>query len=327
MAKKTAAKVTVGELVEDTAVELSADTVAPAAGMLARIGEFLAGATAIQTRAEKALEFAKAFPAIRSSVADENAKKALARVDNVRKDAEGYWGDWKRAMKAAHTSFVAGEKKALEPAAEARRILTERCNTWAESERRRVERENDARRVAAEALAQAQRIEQLAELERQALAAEASSPELQPREQTFADGIVRGLTPLQAAQVAGYVDPQEAATRLFVSPKVVAYIAAVQAAAAAREAAAQTAAAPVDVSFKQVAERVSDAKTQVNHWSGRVLDAAALLKMVKLGGPFAPPDDLFIVDEVRLNAYARSLDGEKPESWVGVEFVNKPTWR
>ena len=198
--------------------------------------------------------------------------------------------------------------------------------SYEEAEQARVAREQEAERRRQTEEAQRQRDAEVARMEKDALAAEQQSDQLSDRERAFAQSVYQGISPEGAATRAGYKDPQAQAARLLNTPKIAAVIEGMQQAKALREQAAAVKEKPIEIREPEVQAnlgKVAGVRTVTTH-TGEVVNAAACLAHLLAGGMDAPPADLFMVNPVKLNEYARAIH-ENVERWRGIRYVKKQT--
>lgn len=198
--------------------------------------------------------------------------------------------------------------------------------SYEDAEKARVAREQEIERRRQQEEAQRTRDAELAKMEQEALAAEQQSDQLSDRERAFAQAVFQNLPPEVAAKRAGYKDPQGQAARLLNTPKIAAAIDGMRQAQALRTQASAVAEKPLEVREPEVQAnlgKVAGVRTVTTH-TGEVIDSAACLAHLLDGGPDAPPSDLFMVNPVKLNEYARTIR-ENVDRWRGVRYVKKQT--
>ena len=194
-----------------------------------------------------------------------------------------------------------------------------------EKEKARIAQE--AARRKAEDEARAKREEELARLEREAAAAEQQSEQLSDRERAFVQAVFQMMPHTDAARHAGYKDPQAHAERLMRTPKITYALEALRQTSEIRAQQAAVAQKPIEVTapppVQSTLAKVAGTRTVVTH-KGEALDSAACIAQFKAGGEDAPPADLFMVNPVKLNEYARAMHGEI-ERWAGIRYVRTET--
>jgi hypothetical protein len=190
-----------------------------------------------------------------------------------------------------------------------------------------VAEENERRRQEAERNARIEREREQAELEQKAIEAEEASPTLSEREEAFVNSqIALGLGPTDAARRAGFKNPEQAAERLMKLAKIREALDAKKRAAAIREQAAAKKEQPVDVQFEEERPNITRATPggfdRTSH-SGEVLDERLFVEAV-IGGRHGIPADVLMVNQAKLNEYARSMQ-ELINRWPGVRHKKTTT--
>lgn len=245
----------------------------------------------------------------------------------LKREVEEHWQKMTRWFDERKRELLTIKNMDLELVEPGLRALSDRVLAYENAERERVRIAQEVERREQERIAQAKRDQDLAELERQAVAAEGASENLSTRELVFVGMVVKGVTPRGAADVAGYKDPEARAALLLATPKIQAAITAQRHTFALRDQAAAVAAKPVEVPQHTTVEsrtaKVAGTRTVTTH-TGEVLSSADAVAHLLAGGEDAPPSDLFIVDPVKLNVYARALHVQI-ERWHGVRYVKNET--
>lgn len=322
-AKPAASETLIGEVLGASPDELQTNEHGSA------IREFLRGAAGFFTTARTMEQSAqatlvKARTLVLPTNGDEDAaiQIFIKRANTDRKAIEEHWSITSTISKF-HKMLVAGRTRGTDPLEQAATIAQQLHNRYAEDERRRAAAEQDRLRREAEERAKAERDRELAEAERKALEAEASSPALSTREETFVLQVVAGRDPITAARIAGYKDPSTQGPRLMTYSKVLDAIAAKRQAAEVRQQAEAIRNQPLNIEPEKVRpdiRRGGGAIDRTTH-SGEVIDEAAFIAAV-IAGKHGIPWDVLTVNETKLNEYARSLQ-ERLNLWPGVRHNKK----
>ncbi len=309
------------------------------ASFIAGIGEFFRTSLTLEQEARDRLEMAKRLTAPTNAAEDEAIQIAIRDSRRGIEAVETHWSICQK-IHALHRLLTTRRGIATRLHEEARDIAQAIHNRYVAEERRRVQAEQD--RLRAEALQRARE-----EQEREARAAEDRALELEnaatdltTRESQFVEFYILDIyscagNAVEAAQRAGYKDPDAAALQLMKRPKVEAAIASRREAEALRKQAIAKRQQPVTTGdTPKVQANISRAagvtgdRTARN---GEVYDLPALVAAWKRGGVDLPgggklpvPDDLFVVDPTVLRRYAIGM-GERIEFWPGVRFKEKTT--
>jgi len=288
-----------------------------------RMSQFFAKAKVVEDDAVATLAVVKAVQAPTTAEEDAAIVRRLQAVKDKAKAAEDLWVV-RQQFHGLHKRFVAGFGRASTPLTQAAAILQAHHNAYkakaereAEEKRRRLQAEEDAR-------ARAKREAELAELEAAAVAAEEASGDLSDRECFFITAYVSGHNGQQAATIAGYKDPFKAAARLLSHPKIRGAIRARQDAEAIRQQAQAVQAAPLDAVAVEVKADVLKVGSERKTRSAKCHNPQQLIASIVDGNTLGIPVDCLMVDETKLNTYARSL-GKLINAWPGVTYVETGT--
>jgi len=323
-----------------TAPAVPVDVVGPEAGdvqlfaaetstigvFMRNLGSFFRDARALEETAADKLAEAKRFTTPKTALADEKLQVFIKDTSALRKRIEDHWSITS-AVHLFHKKLVAARTRGVQSLDEAAGVAQRHHNTYVLEARRKAAEEEDRLRRIEEQRQQAIRDQELAELEAKALALETASAALSDREQRFVDHLARmgpdsrDSVAARAATFVGFKDGAAAAERLLRLPKIQEALQAKDEANALREHAAATKAAPLDVQVERVAPKISRAAGASDRTtkSARVLDAEKL-RAACIAGGFGIPYDVLMVDEAKLNSYARSL-GKRINEWPGVQYV------
>lgn len=280
--------------------------------------QFFTRAEELKRRSDETLTMAKQTLAPQNAAEDEAVQTDAKRINaDIREDQE-HFDTITKVITRLHKFFTGYRARVMDPAEEAKVIVNRLHNGYTESERRRVAEENDRRRREAEQLAADSRRRELADLEAAALKAEAASPDLSQREAEFVRLTVdHNVSPAQAATRAGYANPFDTAARLMASGKIQKAITARQEAQRLRQQAQEAAQQPVgEAAFEAATANITKAPgaKDVTRWKAVVDDASLVFQAVLAG---VIPQDVLMVDQVRLNKYAQSLH-TLIDQWPGV---------
>lgn len=222
-----------------------------------------------------------------------------------------------RALDKLHKTVTGSRTKVAEGFTEAAEIAQRNHNTFADEQRRKAAAEEARLKRIAEEQAEADRKAELLELERKAVDAEEASADLSERERIFVERVAAGVGAQQAATLARFADPLKSAARLMSLGKITTAINGLKDAAAIRRQAEAVKEQPIIVKTERPTIGVSRAQGVRDNttWSARVTDPALLIEAVFAGDV---PRDVLMIDEVRLNSYARKLH-ELINTWPGVE--------
>lgn len=306
MAKKTAA--VQAEIV--TELPELAQTQGEATGLTAFLKglvPFFQAAAAMERDAKALAERARGWKT--PTTKDEDAKliEDVRAARTAKSSAGDHWEPVTSMFSNLHRRMTGARKRTIDALDEAIGTGNRLHQAWDDAERARARREADEQRRQAEAAAAAEREKEMADLEAAALKAEASSPDLSDREREFVDRLVQlgdGYG-VPAARMAGYKDPDKAATRLLATPKIQQAMEAVRTALAAREQAQAVAARPLEAVVAPTAgPQVNSGDRET--WSAELLDEQALIQAI-LDGNKGIPTDLLAIRQTKLNEYARSF--------------------
>lgn len=283
---------------------------------LKNVAAFFNEAAALERQAVATLARAKALPAPTTATADQAIQSFIKDANTDRKVIENHW-EITAIVSRFHRRLCQVRDRGTKPLVEASDIANRLHNAYADAERRRAAAEQDRIRREAEENERRRRDEEQAALEAAALKAEESAPTLSEREQAFVDLVVAGVVASQAAYRVGYKDTTRG-IKMLELPKIKAAIKAKRDAAAIREQAAARKEEPLDVQVDTVAPNIIKAAgaTERTTWAGEILDAAATVEAFRQG-KHGIPGDLFTIDPVKLNEYARSLQTAL-DRWPGV---------
>lgn len=335
MAKKTAAPVTTALV---PAVQADLDFVKTASSGIAtfitNLIPFFIKASQIEAAALAVLAEAKTWTKPTSPEQQAALQLQIQRCNRGKGVAEDHWDGTKtqpgitKLLHNVHRRSTSRRDVSINALEEAARIgnalnnqFTREENEKAENERRRLQAIEDAK-------AEARRQEELIELEKAALAREATSADLSEREKAWVEMVATvesgdALSPykIRAAKALGYQDP-DAAVRRFMKAggKVALALTARQEAMALRRQATAVKAAPLETHKVDVASNATKASGTSSRTtrSARIVDAEKLVAAVFAGDV---PRDVLMINETRLNQYARQIDKAIFERWPGVAVV------
>lgn len=295
--------------------ELLRAFVAGVVGFFKRAGELEQGA--LQT-----LDQARQLQAPADADDDEGIQRFIKRVNDDRKIVAEHW-KITSTIHQFHRRMTGRRDRADQPLEQAGKIAQDHHNRYADAERRRAQLEQERVEREAREKAEADRHRELEALEREALRAEAKSGDLSDREANFVRLVAGGLNSSTSADLAarnaGFKLPNMAA-RLMAMPKIQRAIEARKKADAARQQKAALELSPLDVQVEDVRPDLRRAAGAVDRTtkSAELLDARKLIDAVIAGG-HGIPNDVLMVNEVKLNQYARDL-GELINRWPGVRL-------
>lgn len=300
--------------------ELDAAQAARAIGdFLKSIAGFFTTALALEQTAKQLLDTAKMLTAPDTAEEDAELQRFIKRTSAAKRDVEAHW-TITATVSAFHKRLTSRRAVATGAADEANMIGNRLHNAYVDRERRRVAEAQERIRREAEAEAQRRRDLELKAAEEAALKAEADSPTLSSREDEFIELLMGRCrnNPIAAARSAGYKDPVASAPALLAKPKIQQALQARTQAAAIREQAAAKRDEPLRYETPNVEANIIKAPGAFDRttWAGERLDDMATLEAWK-AGKHGIPADLFQVNPVKLNEYARSL-GPRLDLWPGV---------
>lgn len=314
MAKKAASKVVTPDVIdvapENPEMQLAIQESNPIVSFLAGFKAFLTEAGEMETKAKTDLGMARLW-ARPTTLEEDEALVARIRANNQEQKAiEAKW-HITSVMHQFHRRLTAARDRATGARATITRIGNDLHNDYAAEQKRKEREEEDRRRRADEERARLEREQELATIEQQALAAEASSPNLSEREAQFVDYYTGPYSvPATAARQAGYKNPDQAAARLLATPKIETAIKAKRDAQALREQAAAKREAPLPAtgsSYKAPTQVATDGRTT---WSCEVEDYHAFMAVLldpKLRAQYGIPASCADYKQTELNELARSL--------------------
>ena len=285
---------------------------------LKKASAFFLAASFKTSRAEKALELAKAYPKPTDEKSDLAAQAFIKASNGLASEIEKDWNDAVASPLHKLHRWATGKRDVgVKAAKEAAALVNKQHNAYVQDEKDRAERERQRLQKIADDKAAADRAAELERLEAEALKAEESTEHLSEREQFFVDRVALGTTPYEAAKYAGYKHPADQAARLVTIGKIIDAIEAKRSAAALRQQAAATAAAPVKSAIVDVKPNIAKAAgtREVTRWKAIITDPQKLIDAVFAGDV---PRDVLCIDEARLNQYARDLT-VGINQWPGVQ--------
>lgn len=322
MAKKQTrqtADVEVLPAVDDAALEPVHSDGRLVLGFLGNLTSFFRDATALETKAKDMLAEAKRFtvPAVDDIDGDAALQTFIKSASSVKKEVETHWGITS-TIHGLHRKLTGARDRAVSPLTEAQNLAQQHHNAFAERARRIAAEEQRRINREAELAAQRERDEELARMEAAAIAAEEQSETLSDRELRFVELVYRGSAPYAAAKTVGYKTPETVASRLMESAKVKAALEGKRQAEAIREQATAVRETPVQATAQRVTTQVARVGSDRVTHSAEVVDARLLIEAV-IGGKHGIPVDVLKVDEVKLNEYARSMEG-LIDRWPGARY-------
>lgn len=320
MASKQLARVVPDvEVLGPEELEITRDAGKSITSFVAGVVKFFVDAGSLEKKSKGTLMAAKALAAPTNSGADEVIQKFVKRTTTETKAVEEHW-KITSIVHQFHKRLVACRQRATAPLEEAARIANGLHNAYVQAETRRAALESDRLRQIETDKANKARQKELDDLELEALKAERGSVNLSEREQLFAAAVAGGRDAVAAATHAGYRDPKVQGPRLLEQKKITKAIEGLRAAAAIREQSAAVAAAPVHVDVPDVKPDVTRAAgaTDRSTHTAEILDVAATVEAFR-SGKYGIPGDLFTVDPVKANEYARSLH-ERLNLWPGLRY-------
>lgn len=280
---------------------------------------FFTTARAIESGAATRLAKAQAMRVPASATEDAAVQTFVLETNAALKTATGHWSVT-QAVHALHKALTTRRSRATDALEAAAKLATGLHNRYADAERRRAAEEEEARRCLAEQEARRKQDEEAARLEQVALDLEAESADLSDRERSFVERVAYGERPEDAARRAGYKNPIQMGARLMTLQKIRDAVQGRIDSETARRQAQAVKSAPVDVSAMDVdvAPNIVKVGTERTTYSGEVLDQAAAVEAFR-SGQYGIPGDLFMVNPVKLNEYARSMR-ENINRWPGVRL-------
>lgn len=300
--------------------ELDAARAATAIGAFVKgIAQFFTTALALEQEAKQLLDTAKILTPPDTAEEDAEIQRFIKRTSAVKRDVEAHW-TITATISGFHKRLTARRAVATGATEQANTIGNQLHNAYVDRERRRVAEAQERIRREAEAEAQRRRDLELKAAEEAALKAEADSPTLSSREDEFIELLMGRCrnNPIAAARSAGYKDPVASAPALLAKPKIQQALQARTQAAAIREQAAAKRDEPLRFETPNVEANIIRHPGGFDRttWAGEILDGAATLEAWR-AGKHGIPADLFQVNPVKLNEYARSLQ-QRLDLWPGV---------
>lgn len=285
---------------------------------LLAVPAFFTTAQSLERRAKESQAAAKLLSVPSTVSEDEDIQRFIKATTADRKEVESHWGIT-ATISGFHRRMTAARSRATDALEEANNTANKLHNTYVETEKRRAAAEQERIRREAEDLARRQREEELARMEAEAVKREEASPNLSERERVFVENFHLRGDGIRAAQAAGFKDAAKTAARLLTLPKVMEAIRLKREAVAIREQATARKAEPVEVEVPTIRPNLAKAPgggSGRTTWSGELLDFDALMEAF-LSGKHGIPRDVFMVNPVKLNEYARSLQS-RLDLWPGV---------
>ena len=251
----------------------------------------------------------------------ELALNDLRRAKQIKRRIEEHWSRIKRNVDDLKRNLLDLERKDLEPVVAFIAARERQALDYQNGEARRVREEEDRRRRIAEEQARNDREALLRKMEAEALKAEASSPNLSPREQVFVDVVSSGTNWDLAAKQVGYKDPS-AGDRLMHTPKIIAAIESQRKARQIREQQQAERDRPLDVVTKEVVRQTAKVIGTRNTvtYSARVDDIGKVWAAVTDG---KISREVFLCNEVWLNQQARQLKEAFEQVFPGCTLIKK----
>ncbi len=181
-------------------------------------------------------------------------------------------------------------------------------NRYADNARAAARAEEERIRREAEDRQRREREAELAELEKQRLKAEANSPDLSAREQSFVDAYTSEVTGWKgngkrAAEVAQYKDPDATAARLLNTPKIKKAIDSAETAKRLKQQAQAIREAPVEVEHVEVRPDLTKGGERTT-WGAEIINEQALIDAVIRG---EAPRSLLMGNRVAVNDLGKKL--------------------
>lgn len=299
--------------------QLTKDTVTAITAFVRGVVVFFRVAAELEQKAKNLVMAANTLKPPTDAASDQIVVNLLQRSNDGKKVAEEHWHPITSVVWNFHRWLTGRRKPTLDAHDEVVRIAQPLHNGWVAKEKRRVEQEAENARRENERAAQAERDRELQRLEDEALKLEASSEALSEREQRYVELVAYGLnSPVTSARSAGYRNPEQTAAKLGASAKIIAAIKGKQDAAALRRQGEARAAQPLEVESVRTAKlNVATGARDTATWSGEITDEAATIEAFR-SGKHGIPGDLFQINPVKLNEYAKSLH-ERLDLWPGVK--------
>lgn len=303
---------------------------------LAGMAPFFTRATALELSAKSTLAAARAWTLPKDSAEDEALQRAIKQTTADRKEIEEHWAICSQLSKL-HRWTTARRAVGADALEQANTIGNRLHAQFVDEQRRKAEAESRRLREEAEFLARQEREQELARMEADAVAAEERSPDLSERERLFVEyfatpgiGSSGGGNAQAAAKLAGFKDPLVAGARLLSKDKIQMAIKLRTQATTIRRQAAAKAEAPIAVQTETVRPDITKAAgaSDRTSWTGECFDERRLMTAFLGCAPedfknnFGIPADLFMVNPVKANEYARALH-ENLDRWPGMRHHKK----
>lgn len=286
----------------------------------ANLQVFFSRAGGLEAQAKQTIAEARLLRPPTTLEADVELQRFVQRTTAEKKAIELHWEDVTRAFFKLHRALTSGRDRGVKLLEEANRLGNRLHADWTESQDRIRRQEEDRIRREAEEHARQERQRELDELERQAAKAEAESPDLSERQTRFVELVANGInTPVAAARIATFKDPEITAVQLMKTPKILSAIEALKKAAAIRRQAEAVKEAPIEVRHEPVQRNVGRAPGAHDRttWSGEGVDFDAAMDAF-ISGKFGIPRDVFMFNPVQINVYARAMEAQL-ERWPGFQ--------
>jgi hypothetical protein len=276
---------------------------------------FFTRATELERHAKQLLDSAKLLEPPTSGAEDAMVQGVIKTANAAKKTVEEHWNVCQR-LSALHRKLTAKRGVAVQALEDAAAHAQRLHNRWVDAERSRAQREEEVRRREEEDRARKEQERIASQLEAEALKAEAAMENLSDREEIFVAELHKHGDTFRAAQRAGFAQPRNQAERLLASAKIQKALKALQDADAAKRQAEAIRKQPIAVESEPVRMDVQKIGSDRTTWSGEVLDETETIMAFRAGKHGIPPD-LFQINPVKLNEYARALH-ERLDLWPGV---------
>lgn len=307
--------------VVDTALQVGATTEVRTLGsFLTNLGGFLTTARRMETRALETLDAAKLLVKPTSKEEDEAIVAMVRQWNAEAKELAAHW-DARTVVFTLHKRLIAAFQRAETPQKAAIEMATRLHNAYVADEQSRVRKEEQEKREAEEQRQRDLRAAELKKLEDEALAAEASSPDLSVRETRFVQAVDWSGNVAQSAEMAGYKDPATMGARLMGMPKIQAAIEALKRAAELRKQAAAVVAKPVVIEDVTVVAEIAKSVDRTT-LRAEVFDKDAFITACLDGTvPRATARAVLTIKQAGLTEKARQM-GEAFNRWPGVRLAS-----
>jgi hypothetical protein len=298
------------------------------------VAKFFTGHLALAKKADEALVTAKALKAPTTSAEDADIQAFIIKSRKDSKAGLEYYEPVTGAFNGLHKRIVALRKKGTEPLEEAATIAQRLHNAWDSEQRRLAEAERRRQQAEIDRQAEADRQRELAELEEQAIKLEDTLEELSDRERRFVKRMHETQNLAVSVADAGYKPAptkpgempssgyNEIGMRLMARPKIKLAIEQLREAGIVREQAAAVRTAPAASAYRvEVKPDVAKLGSSRTTKRGIVDPEGGELQLIMavIGGKHGIPPDVLMVNQARLNDYARDL-GDVINRWPGVRF-------